>query len=308
MTLPWTKATDAQILTAYAETDSVWKAAKKLGMCGQSVHERLVKLGAAKPMNVFTEEDKDRLRAEYQAAADAGKLTDLAADLGRTKHFICRQARSLGLTKQDRQRRYLAPSVSLRMKAFFKENEHPRGALGMRHSPEAKERMSAAGIARWAALSEDERAAFTMKQMKAKIAAHGSLAGKNPRGSWKAAWREIGGKRKFYRSRWEANYARYLQWLLDRGEIAGWEHEPETFWFEAIKRGVRSYLPDFRVTETSGASALHEVKGWMCSRSRTTLKRMAKYHPQERVILIGRKEYHAIERKVSGLVPGWEAK
>lgn len=133
----------------------------------------------------------------------------------------------------------------------------------------------------------------------------GSLGSpKSKRGNWKAQWREIGGKRNYYRSAWEANYACYLQWLKERGEIQDWEHEPETFWFEAIKRGVRSYKPDFRVWENNGQSNLHEVKGWMCSRSKTTLKRMAKYHPQETIVLIQEKQYKAIS-KHKALIPGW---
>lgn len=134
----------------------------------------------------------------------------------------------------------------------------------------------------------------------------GTLAPPRPHASWKAGWREIGGKRNYYRSRWEANYARYLEWLRVRGDIADWKHEPETFWFDAIKRGVRSYLPDFRVWDTLGDSVLHEVKGWMDSRSKTTLRRMAKYHPQEKIVVIRERQYNEIARKLSPLIEGWE--
>ena len=127
------------------------------------------------------------------------------------------------------------------------------------------------------------------------------------RGSWKAGWREFGGVRKYYRSRWEANYARYLEWLRTQGQIASWEHEPDTFWFENIKRGVRSYLPDFKVTEIGGSYAYHEVKGWMDSRSKTTIARFRKYYPQHKLIVIDAKAYHSIERIAAGLVSGWEA-
>lgn len=143
--------------------------------------------------------------------------------------------------------------------------------------------------------------------LKRRIEVHGRIASNVKRGSWKAGWREIGGVRKFYRSRWEANYARYLQWLKERGEISEWLHEPETFWFEGIKRGVRSYLPDFKVTEPSGAIAYHEVKGWMDDRSRVCLKRMAKYHPAVKIILIDRKQYTAMKHKLMALVPEWES-
>ena len=87
---------------------------------------------------------------------------------------------------------------------------------------------------------------------------------------WKSGWRTIGGQRGYYRSRWEANYARYLEWLRVRGDIKYWSHEKDTFWFEKIKRGVRSYLPDFRVTEINGDVVYHEVKGWMDRRTRAS--------------------------------------
>jgi hypothetical protein len=128
----------------------------------------------------------------------------------------------------------------------------------------------------------------------------------NVRGSWKASWREVGGRRMFFRSRWESNYACYLEWLLVNGQICSWEHECKTFWFEGIKRGVVSYLPDFKVTKLDGAVEWHEVKGWMDDRSRIILQRMAKYHPKEVMVLIREKEYSQIKRAAAPLIPGWE--
>lgn len=125
--------------------------------------------------------------------------------------------------------------------------------------------------------------------------------------NWKAGWREIGGKRKYYRSRWEANYARYLQFLLEKGQIKNWEHENKTFWFEGIKRGCVSYLPDFEVTENNGFRVYHEVKGWMDSKSKTKLNRMRIYHPTVPLVVIGRKTYNEIERKIAPLIPEWES-
>lgn len=123
---------------------------------------------------------------------------------------------------------------------------------------------------------------------------------------WNAGWRKIGGRRIYFRSQWEANVGRYLQWLLERGEIQAWDHEPETFWFEAIKRGVRSYLPDFRVVEKSGSITWYEVKGYMDSKSQTKLKRMAKYNPTVKLLVIDRRQYESIKRAVSKLIPAWE--
>lgn len=123
---------------------------------------------------------------------------------------------------------------------------------------------------------------------------------------WHAGWRVIGGKRSYYRSRWEANYARYLEFLKRSGVILEWRHEPKTFWFDGIRRGVCSYLPDFEVSYPDGRTAYHEVKGYFDPRSRTKLKRMAKYHPDVEVRVIARREYADIRRKASALLPGWE--
>lgn len=300
------KATDEELLAAYADTGSVRAAGERFGMLGSSAHERLVKLGAVKPVNAFTEEDAGRLRAEYEAAAAAGKLSDLAASMGRTKQFICRKAKELGLTNARRAKPYLAEDMSARAKAWIAANGHPRGALGLSHSEATKASISEASLRAWAGRTEAERSSLTLRQMKARVAKSGTLAPKTSRGSWKAGWREVGGRRIYFRSRWEANYARYLEWLRCKGQIEAWEHEPETFWFESIRRGVRSYLPDFLVTEANGTQAYHEVKGWMDSRSKTTIRRFRKYYPQHTLIVVDEPAYRAIERKASPLVGGWE--
>lgn len=111
----------------------------------------------------------------------------------------------------------------------------------------------------------------------------------------------------FFRSGWEANFARYLNLLQKNGDIAKWEYEPDTFWFEAIKRGVRSYKPDFKVWDTADAEPYYyEVKGWMDAKSKTKLKRMAKYHPNVKIILFGKKEYNSLRKNLSKVIPNWE--
>lgn len=277
-----------------------------LGMCAQSVHERLVRLGAVKKANLFSEEDRERLIRDYDIYVSRGDLQCLADEMGRTKHFICRKARSIGLTNARRKAKSDPAKISEKMKQWIAENGHPRGMAGKSHTQATKAKIAENSKAVWAEMSEDQKSEFTLMRMKARVAKVGNLNGNHERGSWKAGWREIGGKRNYYRSRWEANYARYLEWLKSSGEIAEWKHEPETFWFEAIKRGVRSYKPDFRVWEKDGSSTLHEVKGWMCPRSKTCLARMARYHPNEVIILIAAKQYNAIAKSCSSLVEGWE--
>jgi hypothetical protein len=123
---------------------------------------------------------------------------------------------------------------------------------------------------------------------------------------WKQGWRELGGQNIYFRSRWEYNYGCYLEWLKQTGVIVQWEHEPQTFWFENIRRGVRSYLPDFRITEPGGGQYYVEVKGWMDGRSKTKLKRMKKYHPEVEVRLVDAKAYKAIASQVSSFIRQWE--
>lgn len=128
--------------------------------------------------------------------------------------------------------------------------------------------------------------------------------------SWKAGWREIGGYKKYYRSRWEANYARYLERLKLSGDIVGWSHEPTTFWFEGVKRGVTNYLPDFLVEKRGEEDTIvqeyHEVKGYMDTKSATKIKRMEKYHPTVKLVVIDRPLYTNLEKEFASIIDGWE--
>lgn len=110
----------------------------------------------------------------------------------------------------------------------------------------------------------------------------------------------------YVRSSWEANYCRYLNWLIKMGEIKSWEYEPDTFEFEKIKRGSRFYTPDFKIYENDGRIIYHEIKGWMDPKSKTKLKRMAKYYPEIKIILIDKDAYYAIAKQVKNFIPHWE--
>lgn len=115
---------------------------------------------------------------------------------------------------------------------------------------------------------------------------------------------DLGGR--YFRSRWEANYARLLNHKVAAGEIAKWEYEPDTFEFERIKRGTRFYTPDFKVHDLHGGYEYHEIKGWMDSTSALKLRRMAKYHPKEVVRVIGKPQYREISNEWADRIEGWE--
>lgn len=122
---------------------------------------------------------------------------------------------------------------------------------------------------------------------------------------WKQSWHEIGGKRCYFKSDWERKYACYLEFLKQKNEIADWQYEPQTFWFEKIKRGVRSYKPDFKVTYLNGKHKWFEVKGWMDPKSKTKLKRLKKYYPDEVIEVVDKKFFSGSRNFLSYLVPGW---
>ncbi len=108
---------------------------------------------------------------------------------------------------------------------------------------------------------------------------------------YKSGYHEIGGKINYFRSGWEVNYAKYLELLKRKGEILDWDYEPKTFWFEQIRRGVRSYKPDFRVIRPDGTHYWVEVKGFMDSKSATKIKRFAKYYPNETLEVVKKFNY-----------------
>lgn len=120
-------------------------------------------------------------------------------------------------------------------------------------------------------------------------------------GNVQRGYYDINGTTMYFRSKWEANYALYLDKLIDLREIYKWEFEPYTFMFEAIKLGTRSYTPDFKVWTDENTFEWHEVKGYMDSKSKTKLKRFKRYYPTEKLVLIDAPVYNEIKKKLGEL-------
>jgi hypothetical protein len=278
------------------------------------------------------------LRGEDWSVADIKRLTDwyatttvaedlhlddLAKQLGRLKTSICRKAKELGLTDQKRPKRssrklpfpdkvYATDedrnvATGKRIKKYLAENEHPKGALGLKHTETSRAKMSAAVKKAWAnpnsKLNSDElrqQRSDRMMQM------NRDNPPANPFSRAKDGRREDLNN-QYFRSAWEANYARYLNFLIKQKQIRGWEYECQTFWFETIKRGVRSYKPDFKVTFLNGSHEWHEVKGWMTDKAATAIKRFKKYYPTEKHVLVDSKWFTAAKRQgLPAIVGNWE--
>lgn len=270
----------------------------------------------------WSQAELDALRAAYACGSEAPVgLAALAERLGRNKANVCRKAREHGLTN-IRRAKTLNPASKARMfeceeqrrayqSAVTKErhakNGHPRGALGMKHSQETKALLSKLTSAMW----QDPGSKFNSPesaQRRSDLMVRRIVNGQMNSGGYS---RSRGGKRDdlggvYFRSAWEANYARYLNFLVAKGEILGWEFEPKTFEFTKIKRGTRAYTPDFRVDLVGGGHEWHEVKGWMDHKSKTRIARFARYFPSEKLVVVDQSWFRSAAKTIARMIPNWE--
>lgn len=111
-----------------------------------------------------------------------------------------------------------------------------------------------------------------------------------------------------FRSTWEANYARYLNYI---GE--NWTYEQYKFPMIIDEKLICVYTPDFEVN-----SNYIEIKGhaesstvWTCSckrciRDKERIGLMLRLYPDIPLILVGRAEYKELSEKYANLIAGWE--
>ena len=292
--------------SSHAIHKSVWKVGEIVGFTGQKVHSilRKNKINTSKPKE-FTEEQEAELNEIYLNF----KYGDGAVDAFCLKHNksranVSRKARKMGLSTRSREGSKVNNlKISQRNKEWHKENEHPKGMIGKKHSPSTIKTMSE-NLKKIhqnpeSYLNSDEYRQI-LSDRASKNQANGIFKGGYSRG--KQGTYDINGKKIFFRSLWEANYALYLDFLVSIGEIKKWEFEKDVFWFLAIKRGVRSYKPDFKVFKTDEIFCYHEVKGWMDNKSKTKLNRMRIYYPEVKIELIDSKRYNGIKKKMNGIV------
>jgi uncharacterized protein DUF1064 len=296
------------IVDSYRRLKSVWKVAQELGISGQNVHKKLRKFGIIQN-NFFKPEEKKRIQEFYENGflPGDGKLDEFCRSLSRKKHNICRFAKTLGLTsyKREKSKKY-CQELGKRSKKWHKTHEHPRGMLGKTHSEAHRENRKKA-FADWYRNATDQQIGDRVrKSFRTKLKKYGSIAPINPHVTWRQGWRTVGGRKIYFRSRWEANYGRYLEFLKTHGNISDWEHEPKTFWFDKIKRGSITYLPDYKVHNNDGTHCWVEVKGWMDSRSKTKIKRFRKYFPEEKLTIISGDWFKKNGKQMKELIGDWE--
>lgn len=119
-------------------------------------------------------------------------------------------------------------------------------------------------------------------------------------------YRVVGGRKIYFKSGWEVNFAIYCEFLKKKFVIIDWLYEPATFWYNNIKRGVRSYKPDFKIIRENGTHYWVEVKGYMDAKSKTKIKRFNKYYPEEELHVVDRNWFIRTQRELPLLTQSWE--
>lgn len=330
----WTEKEVERLRELYAKNVSVKDIAEELGRKPKSIKNKACELKITNS-KCYTEEEKEYIKENYKSY----NLQEIAEKLGRDKHNICRYAREIGLERTGKKkektktfkdefgvwhpngwvreiefikdpserakRRFerhpeLAKKCVESMAQWRKEHGHPRGMLGKHHSEEYCKEISQRVKLFWENITAEEIEEWATKQI-ATRRKNGTL--NVNRNNPNAHSRSKSGKRpdlndQFFRSAWEANVARYFNFLGIK-----WEYEPKVFYFDNIKRGTLSYTPDFYLPDKN---LWVEVKGWMDDKSKVKLKRFAKYYPEEKLELIGAKEYREIKKNYSSLIENWE--
>ncbi len=300
------------IILKYKELKNIWKVGEFFGITGQKVHFILNKNGiSTKRQGEWNKKELAELKELYTNKFLCGddRLLEFCKKIGKLKPNVCRKAKNLGLTSKHRNfSKQQKERIVKQAKEWHKNNEHPRGMLGKTHTEEVRKILSKASKERWAdpnsyLNSKEYRQIISDRQSKEMV----NRLKNNPANQYSRVKRgtvEIGGKTFFARSSWEANIGAYFEFLKQNNEILDWIHEPQTFWFEEIRRGIRSYKPDFKITNKDKSEYFVEVKGWMDKKSATKLKRMKIYYPKIKIEVLGEKRYKSI-KKMCSIIPNW---
>ncbi len=306
----WTLEEDETLKQFYLEKERT-EIGEMLGRTPGSIRKRCSVLGLNYKRPFITQDTFDLIRAWYSDPArdKAGDLSldELAEIVGMEAGNVSRVARKMGLTKSRKLNDKRIEDISKNTTERIRKNGHPKGMLGKHHSEQFKAFMSENVKGR--VFTEEQTRLRTERQIKTKIERYGTgrpawLNSHNPYSRTKSGKRDdLGGQ--FFRSSWEANYARYLNHLIGTGAILSWRFESRVFVFDGVFSGVCTYTPDFEIVTIDGLIEWHEVKGWMDENSKIRISRMAEYYPSEKLIVIGRKEYEAIEKEYHNL-PNWE--
>ena len=278
---------------------SVKELAENLNRTIPAVRNRKTKIGVKKgSCPPFTESELELIRHWY-TKCNGVDLVELSKIMNRPKTSISMKAGEMGLTKHGNftdERKKITTDAMNKGRIGL---EHPRGMLGKRHNKEAKEKMSIASRTRAANMTYEEKHEIAMKAVKTKRE-NGTLNNTTSN----AYSRTKSGKREdlnnqFFRSSWEANIARILNFLGIE-----WKYECNRFIFSENDTDVNSYQPDFYLPKLD---KWLEVKGWWDEKSKIRLKLFAEQYSEEnnKLVIIDQNFYNLLRYTYFSL-PFWE--
>ncbi len=241
---------------------------KLLNRTPKSVVNRVYILRAETKKKSWTPVEIDYLIKYYkETTKEDFNLNELSNYLGRDRATVCGKAKEFGLTDKKRKNSNSHKLASGNgMKKWHSENEHPKGMLGKNHSSIVCKKISDGHKGLKYNLSDDERKARSKRSRKMikKLMANGNAFSRTKAGIRK----DLG---IFFRSNWEANYARILNI-----ENKKWYYEKDAFRLKTEKGGIRDYTIDFTIK-----GKFTEVKGWLDPESKKKLRMFKECYPKE---------------------------
>ena len=161
-------------------------------------------------------------------------------------------------------------------------------------------------------LSEEEYVAFMKRRNKTPKFAAKTKDSKGVVTGYKSnvkGWRMLGGKRIYFRSLWEIQYAQTLEWYKKNRKIIDWWYEPKVFDFpkDKYRTGPFYYKPDFLVFTSKREHPIwYEVKGYMTKDSAKKIKRFKKHYPEEEIVIIEKSWFQSMRKNNMHKLIGWE--
>jgi hypothetical protein len=276
-----------------------------------SVHSILLKAGYRLNNSRWSFDEIESLKRAYTPGVPVDSIRpELAISLKRTETSIELKASKLGLGDRHRPMSESGKHHShVAIKEYYKT--HPGSNLGKKLGPISDERRKA--------ISENSRkhwaiwkATGTGPESESSKILRATRMRMLPQTKRKGHSSASAGERPdypgiFFRSSWEANIARYLDYLKSYRAVDSWSYESRTFLFEGATEKPFSYTPDFEVS-MNGATSCWEVKGWKDKKWNRKIKIFRQQYPGEPLRIIGPKEYSEIENKFAPFLPGWEHK
>lgn len=290
----------------YEKGTNPQKIANHLNRTKRAIISKASLLGVSKPHN-YTEYEKQYIRENYKSF----NLREIANHLNRPKENIVRWARENGIERTGKKKEFVKEKVYADPKETFKKKSksmkewhanHTHPFLGKKHNEKVKKEQSKRAKNYFENQTEEEKNKRRKNQRYSRIKngtlyVHGNGETGYSRG--RNGYRKDLGK-YFFKSAWEANYARYLNYLNIK-----WEYEPKRFIFHNVEYMPISYAPDFYLPEYD---QWVEIKGWKDEKSKKRLNRFKEHYPEEykKLILIQEKEYAEIDEKYKDIIKNWE--